>query len=54
MNIKERIELNAHKLAGVVQRINDMDKEKQELLQEALRLDGENRVLKEMEASNDE
>lgn len=47
MNIEERIELNIQKLNGIQSRINQLEQEKQELLQEALRLDGEIRVLKE-------
>ena len=53
MNSKDRLESNKQKLAGLVQRINDLDREKQELLQEALRLDGENRLLIQMEANHD-
>ncbi|MBN1691315.1 MAG: hypothetical protein JW901_09850 [Dehalococcoidia bacterium] len=47
MDIKERQGLNKAKLEGIVQRIQSIDQEKQELLQEALRLDGENRLLDE-------
>jgi hypothetical protein len=47
MNIEERIELNKQKLSGIQQRATQLDIEKQELLQEALRLDGELRVLNE-------
>ena len=47
MNIEERIKLNQQKLNGIVSRINQMETEKQELLQESLRLDGENRILNE-------
>jgi uncharacterized protein (UPF0335 family) len=46
--MKERLELNKQKLTGIIQRINELEKEKQELAQEALRLDGENRLLLEM------
>lgn len=53
MNTQGRLEANKQKLAGLVQRINDLDREKQELMQEALRLDGENRLLIEMEAAHD-
>jgi predicted nuclease with TOPRIM domain len=47
MNIEERINLNKAKLSGIQQRMTQIDTEKSELLQEALRLDGEIRVLNE-------
>jgi len=47
MNIEERIKLNQAKISGIAQRITQLDIEKSELTQEALRLDGENRVLNE-------
>ena len=47
MNIEERTELNKQKLNSIQQRINQTEAEKQELLQEALRLDGELRLLGE-------
>ena len=40
MNVKERIAQNKQKLTGILQRINQIDTERQELIQEALRLDG--------------
>lgn len=49
MDVKERQSLNKAKLEGIAQRIQSLEQEKYELLQEALRLDGENRVLSEME-----
>ena len=47
MNIEERIALNKQKLHGIQSRITQLEIEKSEWLQEALRLDGENRVLNE-------
>lgn len=47
MNIEERIALNQQKLNGIQSRINQIELEKQELVQEALRLDGEIRILNE-------
>ena len=47
MNIEERLALNKQKLNGIVSRIQAIDAEKEALLQEALRLDGENRILQE-------
>jgi len=47
MNLEERINLNKAKLSGIQQRMTQIDTEKSELLQEALRLDGEIRVLNE-------
>jgi predicted nuclease with TOPRIM domain len=47
MNLEERINLNKAKLSGIQQRMTQIDTEKSELLQEALRLDGELRILNE-------
>jgi len=47
MNTEERIALNQEKLRGIQGRINQLEAEKQEFIQEALRLDGELRILKE-------
>jgi hypothetical protein len=49
MNLEERISLNKQKLNGIVARIDSINAERESLLQEALRLDGENRVLIEMQ-----
>lgn len=49
MNIEERVALNTQKIKGIEDRINAMEREKVELLQEALRLGGENRVLVEQQ-----
>ena len=49
MDIKDRIKSNQQKITGIQQRLNQVETEKQELLQEALRLDGELRLLKELE-----
>jgi hypothetical protein len=49
MNIEERIALNKQKLTGIQQKVNQLEIEKGELVQEALRLDGELRVLQEQE-----
>jgi len=53
MNLKERINLNKAKLSGIQQRMTQIDTEKSELLQEALRLDGEIRVLNEQLAEKE-
>lgn len=50
MNIEERKNLNKQKLTGIVSRIGNIDAEKEALLQEALRLDGELRILNEQVA----
>lgn len=47
MNIEERINLNKQKLNGIQSRLGQLEQEKQELLQEALRIDGELRLLNE-------
>ncbi|MCJ7829370.1 MAG: hypothetical protein MUP81_06490 [Dehalococcoidia bacterium] len=54
MNIEERLELNKQKLNGIQARLSQLEQEKQELLQEALRLDGELRILNEQVAEEKE
>ena len=54
MKLEERLALNKQKLNGIVARINTINEEKEALLQEALRLDGENRVLREMQDKEEE
>jgi len=46
MDITGKLEATMKKQQGLVERINLMEQEKQQLLQEALRLDGEIRVLR--------
>ena len=53
MNIEERINLNQQKIIGIQARINQLEAEKQELLQEALRLDGELRILNELKETKE-
>ncbi|MCJ7828150.1 MAG: hypothetical protein MUP81_00220 [Dehalococcoidia bacterium] len=50
MNIEDRITLNKQKLNGIQARLGQIEQEKQELLQEALRTDGELRILNEQVA----
>lgn len=50
MNIKERLAQSEFKLQETQVKLQELEQTKQELLQELLRLDGECRVLKEMEA----
>jgi len=54
VKLEERLALNKQKLNGIVARINTINEEKEALLQEALRLDGENRVLREMQDKEEE
>ena len=49
MDIKERLVQNRQKLREVQSKLQQLEQSKQELLQELLRLDGENRLLLEME-----
>jgi len=49
MDIKERLVQNRQKLQEVQVKLQQLEQTKQELLQELLRLDGENRLLLEME-----
>ena len=57
MNIEERKTQNTKKIDNIQTRINQINEvnpellvnERQELLQEALRLDGENRIITEMQ-----
>jgi len=48
MDIKERLAKSEAKLRELIERSNSLDSEKQEVLQEALRMDGECRVLREL------
>jgi predicted nuclease with TOPRIM domain len=50
---KERLAQNQQKMKGLQQRLQLLESEKQEILQEVLRLDGENRLLKDMEKKDD-
>ena len=49
MNIKEELNRTIAKRQSVVDEISKLEMRKQELLQEALRLDGELRLLKRMD-----
>ncbi len=49
MNIKERQQQNQQKMIEIQQQIQQLDQAKQNLLQELLRLDGEGRLLNELE-----
>ena len=48
MNTKERLETNKQKAQQIAQEIQTIDARRQNLLQELLRLDGENRLLAEL------
>ncbi len=48
MNISERVSLNKQKMAGLQERLTQLETEKQELLQEALRTDGQIQLLNEL------
>ena len=49
MNIKEELNRTIAKRQSIVDEISELEMRKQELLQEALRLDGELRLLKRMD-----
>lgn len=49
MDTKERLQQNQQKMRGLQQRLQVLETEKQEILQEVLRLDGANRLLIEMQ-----
>jgi len=49
MDIKEELETNRKKMQDIAREINQVDRQKQALLQEALRLDGEQRLLKRLD-----
>lgn len=53
MDIKAELETNRNKLQDIARRINELDKQKQELLQEALRLDGEMRLLTRLDGGKE-
>jgi predicted nuclease with TOPRIM domain len=46
---KERLAQNQQKMRGLQQRLQVLETEKQEILQEVLRLDGQNQLLIEMQ-----
>jgi len=48
MNIEQRLKETRTRLQGTAERLNKLEQEKQSLLQEMLRLDGEVRVLVEL------
>jgi hypothetical protein len=48
MNVEEFLKEAQGKQQATVERINTLDREKQQLLQEALKLEGEIRVLKRL------
>jgi len=50
MDVKARLEETKRKLEDIVKKIATLDQAKEKLLQEALRLDGERRLLVEIEA----
>lgn len=49
MNIAERLAQNGDKLKAIQDKLQQLEQTKQELLQELLRLDGESRVLLELQ-----
>jgi len=49
MDIKSELEANRKKLQDIARQINQLEAQKQQLLQEALRLDGEQRVLSRLD-----
>lgn len=50
MTIKERLENAQDKRQGLVNQANQLENDKQEIVKEFLRYEGEIRVLKELEA----
>ena len=53
MDIKTELEANRKKLQDIARQINQLDQQKQALLQEALRLDGEQRLLKRLDGGKE-
>ena len=49
MDIKNRLVANNQKLRDIQSKLQQLEQQKQELLQELLRLDGETRLLQELE-----
>ena len=49
MDIKERLTQNKQKLQEIQSKLQQLEQTRQELLQELLRLDGETRLLQELE-----
>ncbi len=52
MNTKERLAQSEVKMKELSNRYNQLESEKQELVKEFLRLEGEIRILKELEAED--
>lgn len=50
MDIKAELEANHQKQKEIVTQLDQLDDQKQELLQELLKLDGEARLLKRLDA----
>lgn len=53
MDLKAELETNRKNLQDITKEINRLDREKQALLQEALRLDGERRVLSRLDGGKE-
>jgi uncharacterized protein (UPF0335 family) len=53
MDISEELEKAKQQRTEIVSRINQMENEKQNLLQEALRIDGEVRILEKLLKANE-
>jgi len=53
MTIEERLTKNEERQKANLQRLQQLEQQKQELLQEMLRLDGEHRLLREMKAEKE-
>jgi len=53
MTIEERLTKNEEQQKANLEKLQRMEQEKQELLQEMLRLDGEHRLLREMKAEKE-
>jgi len=52
MDIKEELEANRKKLQDITRELQKLEQQKQTLLQEALRLDGEARLLARLNKEN--
>ena len=53
MDIKAELKANREKLQDIAREINQLEKQKQALLQEALRLDGEMRLLTRLDGGKE-
>lgn len=53
MKLQERLETKSQELQALVQKINQMDQQKQEMTRQAIEVDGQIKILKELITETD-